>query len=394
MKAVILAAGKSTRTHPITVDTPKALVRVAGKPLIEHILEPLEGLVDEAVLVLGFRGKMIREALGEDFRGIKLTYAEQSEQLGTGHALLSAEPFTGMEDFLVMMGDDLYSREVLERVAGSPCSLLAVEVGNPSAYGVWLEKEGKVSGFQEKPENPESCLANCGLYRLGPEIYSHIRKLRKTPRGEYELNEAVNSLARDKPVSIIRSDGGWIPVGYPWDFLRANAFLLRGMDPRNEGELEEGVTMKGPVYIGKGTIVKSGTYIEGPVMIGRDCTIGPHAYIRPDTFIDNGCHVRGEVYDSVMLEGTTAKHACYIGHSVTGRNANIAGGTLTTDYRHDGKEHVTLVKGRKVSTGRRKLGAFLGDGVHTGAGTIIYPGRKLWPGRTTLPGQVVRMDIE
>jgi bifunctional UDP-N-acetylglucosamine pyrophosphorylase/glucosamine-1-phosphate N-acetyltransferase len=92
------------------------------------------------------------------------------------------------------------------------------------------------------------------------------------------------------------------------------------------------------------------------------------------------------------MKNSTAKHFSYIGHSVIGEDVNIAAGTVTSDYRHDGKEHTTMINGRKIGTNRRKLGAFIGDNVRTGINTSIYPGRKIWPGMFTLPGEIVKED--
>jgi UDP-N-acetylglucosamine diphosphorylase/glucosamine-1-phosphate N-acetyltransferase len=394
MKAVILAAGKSTRTYPLTVTIPKALIKVAGKPLIQHNLEALRGLADEAVLVVGYRRGMIEKALGHEFQGIRLTYAGQKEQLGTGHALLAAEPHL-REGFLVMMGDDIYSRENIEMLLKEKPSLLAQEVKNPSDFGVWVEKKGLVSGFQEKPEQAKSNLANCGLYVLEPDIFPHIRKLGKTSRGEYELNEAVNRLARERPVRVFRATEGWVPVGYSWDLLEANRFLLEGVKPRMDGEVEEGATLKGKVSIGEGTRVLAGSYIEGPVMIGRDCLIGPNCYIRPHSTIGDGCRVgnASEVKNSVIGDRSKVPHLNYVGDSVIGRDVSLAAGSITANLRHDGGAVRSHVKGELVETGRSKFGAVIGDGVRLGVRTIIYPGRKIWPGKATLPGQVVDRDI-
>ncbi len=395
MKAVILAAGQSTRTYPLTLTVPKVLIKVAGKPLLQHNLEALRGLVDEAVLVVGYRREMIEKALGRGFQGIKLTYAGQKEQLGTGHALLSAEPYIGKDEFIVMMGDDIYSRENVEMLLKEKPSLLAQEVRDPSSFGVWVEKKDIVSDFQEKPKQAKSNLANCGLYVLGPEIFPHIRKLRKTPRGEYELNEAVNGLARERPVRVARATKGWVPVGYPWDLLEANKFLLEGMEPSMDGEVEEGATLKGKVSIGVGTRVLAGSYIEGPVMIGRDCLIGPNCYIRPRTSIGDGCRVgnASEVKNSVIGDKSKAPHLNYVGDSVIGNDVSLAAGSITANLRHDRGVVRSAVKGKLVGTGRSKFGAVIGDGVRLGVRTIIYPGRKIWPGKTTLPGQVVDRDI-
>ncbi len=92
------------------------------------------------------------------------------------------------------------------------------------------------------------------------------------------------------------------------------------------------------------------------------------------------------------MDNTTSKHTSYAAHSVIGEHVNIGAGTITADYRHDGKNNITIVNGNKIDTGRRKLGAFIGDNVNTGIGTLIYPGRKLWPGTYTSPGEIVKID--
>ncbi len=147
------------------------------------------------------------------------------------------------------------------------------------------------------------------------------------------------------------------------------------------------------VHIGEGTVIKSGSYIEGPVFIGNNCRIGPFAHIRKDTVIGDNCEFgKMELYDVLVMNNTTGKHVGYAAHSIIGENVNLGANTITADYRHDGGNHVTLIKDKKVDTNRRKLGAFIGDNVHTGIGTLIYPGRKLWPGTSTLPGEIVKID--
>ena len=95
-----------------------------------------------------------------------------------------------------------------------------------------------------------------------------------------------------------------------------------------------------------------------------------------------------------IMANSTSKHVAYLGHSVLGEDVNIGAGTITADYRHDGRNHMTLVNGNKVDSGRRKLGAFLGDDVKTAINTTIYPGRKIWPNLGTLPGEIVTKDKE
>jgi bifunctional UDP-N-acetylglucosamine pyrophosphorylase/glucosamine-1-phosphate N-acetyltransferase len=394
MKAVILAAGKSTRTYPLTLTRHKALLRVLEKPILRHNLEALYGLVDEAIIVVGYLKEGIQAAFGSSFMGIRLTYVDQEEAQGTAHALYQARHLAG-DRFIVMNGDDIYHRDNIRACLKHRLSVLGKRVRDLQGMGVWtVDALGKITGYAEKPEEFVSDLSNCGLFVMDGSIFPEIERLKKSPRGEYELNEAVSNLSKAREIRYVEAPGYWLPMPYPWSLIEANQAMLSMMrETANHGHVESGVTIKGNAFIGPGTVLKAGTYIEGPAYIGRNCVIGPNAYIRPDTVIESGCRIRGEVVDSVIMRNTTAKHVSYIGHSVVGENVNYAGGTITADFRHDGKEHRAMINGTRVNTGRIKLGAFIGDKVKTGINTSIYPGRKIWPGKTTLPGQVVDRDI-
>ena len=130
-------------------------------------------------------------------------------------------------------------------------------------------------------------------------------------------------------------------------------------------------------------------------MIGEGCTVGPNCYLRPGTVLGNGSKVGqgSEVKNSILIAGAAVPHLSYVGDSVIGEKANLGCGTITANFRHDGKNHRSQIKGELIDTGRRKLGAIIADGVHTGINTSIYPGRKMWPHTMTLPGAVVKEDV-
>lgn len=392
MKCVILCAGKSTRTYPLTIERPKPSISLLGKTLLEHNLDNMQGLVEEAVIVVGHGKEKIKTLLGDQYGNIRISYAEQDVAKGTGHALLQAEEFVKNEDkFLVLMGDNLYPREAIKECVSYGISALGQKVPNPEDYGIFLTEGGFLKDIEEKPKDPKSDLANTGLFVLNDRVFDILRQIKPSIRGEYELTDAIREMIKKVRIRCFYTKE-WIPVVYPWHILELNQKLLAKMKGEVKGEIEKNVTIKGEVHIGKLTLVKSGTYIEGPAFIGDNCTIGPNAYIRPNTTIGNNVRFRGEVVNSVIMDGTTAKHFCYIGHSVIGENVNIAAGTVTADFRHDGKNHVTVIKGKRIDTGLRKLGAFIGDNVRTGINTTIYPGRKIWPNLSTLPGEIVERD--
>lgn len=390
-KAVILCAGKSTRAYPLTLSRPKALLMAGGKTLIEHTLDRLEGVAKEAILVVS-EGGQIEDKIGQKHGILGIKYAIQKKAAGTGNALLQAENLIGRnERFLVMMGDNLYPADMIKACASYGLSILGQEVGKTEDFGVIESEDGFLKSIIEKPQYPVSNVANTSLYVLDGSVFKILKALKSSSRNEYELTDAVSAMAKEASIRCFKTDE-WVPVTYPWDLLAANRSVLACIKTSIQGDVEKHVVIKGEVIVGRNTIVKSGTTIEGPVFIGERCVIGPNAYIRPDTAIGNDVRFRGEVVDSIIMDNTTAKHNCYIGHSVIGENVNIAAGTVTADYRHDGKEHSTIVKDKMVHTGLKKLGAFIGDNVRTGINTSIYPGRKIWPSLSTRPAEVVDKD--
>ena len=166
---------------------------------------------------------------------------------------------------------------------------------------------------------------------------------------------------------------------------------MPGMAAENLGEVEPGATLKGPVSIGKNTLVKSGSYIEGPVIIGEDCRIGPNCYIRPCTTIGNGCHIGAavELKNSIIMNHTDVPHLNYIGDSVIGEGCNFGAGTKVANLRLDKKN--ILVSG--IDTKRRKLGAIVGDNVQTGINTSINVGTVIGSNSFIGPGAVVKGNI-
>ena len=137
-QAVILAAGESKRTAPLTLTRPKPLIKIANKTILEHNLDQLLGLVDEVILIVGYKKEMITDYLtehfGDSYKGMKIAYVEQKEQLGTAHAVMSAKSRVHRR-FLVMNGDDLYSREDMKAMLQNKYAVLGKKVQDPSKYG-------------------------------------------------------------------------------------------------------------------------------------------------------------------------------------------------------------------------------------------------------------------
>jgi bifunctional UDP-N-acetylglucosamine pyrophosphorylase/glucosamine-1-phosphate N-acetyltransferase len=258
------------------------------------------------------------------------------------------------------------------------------EAENTEDLGTVEVDDNRVVRIHEKIEKSPSNLANAGLYLFTGKIFEAIARTPKSPRGEYEITESLQLMVNGGEEVFYRKISYWLDTSYPWDLLPANESLLAAMEPENLGEVEENVVLKGAVSIGRGTVIKSGSYIEGPVIIGAECNIGPNCYIRPSTAVADGCHIGAavEIKNSIIMKDTKIPHHNYVGDSVIGERCNLGAGTKVANLRLDDKQ--IIVAGRP--TGRRKLGVIMGDDVGTGInsciniGTIIGNNTQIGPG--------------
>jgi len=395
MQAVMLCAGKGTRMRPLTYTRPKPLLFVGGKTVLEHNLETLAKCgVEEVILVVGHLSELIIDFVKRSWKGMKISFVYQSQQLGTAHALYLARDLVE-DEFLVLNGDDLYSPGDVQRVisATSP-SILAKEVNDLSNFGeVKVNESGHLIEVVEKPRDRKQGLANTGCYFLSKNVFDLIASLKPSPRGELELTDAINSLAEEEDV-LVAIARNWLPISYPWNLLDANETLLSELEDSNvEGEVEEGATITGPVVIGKGSRIRSGSYIEGPCYIGENCKIGPNCYLRKYTSLEGNCKVGNcvEIKNSILLKGSKVPHLSYVGDSIIGAYSNLGAGTKIANLRHDGESIKVVVKGERMDSGKRKLGAIVGDCCKFGVGTLIAPGSVCGPFSWTEPGSYVKL---
>lgn len=396
MQAVMMVAGKSTRTYPLTLTRPKPLLPIQNKPLIMHSLDQMVGVFDEVILIVGYKAKMISDVLGNEYRGIRIIYQEQKEQLGTGHAILQAKPYIKGK-FVALNGDDLFAREDLVRLSKFEFGALAKRVKDPSAYGVYkVDEYSKVLNLVEKPKTYMGDLANIGCYVFPQLIFNVIQNTPKSERGEIEITSSILTLSKEMDCLVLPINGFWLPTGYAWDLLKHQEFLMEQYSSMDIfAKVEPGAKLKGSVSVGKGSIIKSGVYVEGPATIGENCIIGPNCYIRKYTSIGNRCRIGAsvEIKNSVIMDNVNICHLSYVGDSVVGEGAMLGAGTTIANHRHDDGQVFSFIKGKLVGTERKKLGAIISDNVQTGINTSIYPGRKIWPGMQTRPAQLITDDL-
>jgi UDP-N-acetylglucosamine diphosphorylase/glucosamine-1-phosphate N-acetyltransferase len=407
MKAVVLAAGEGVRLQPITLTRPKHLIKVGGKPILEHCLRALKSCgIEEIVLVVHYMADAIRDYFGDgQSLGLKVEYAEQKEVLGTGNAVGIVEPFVG-DDFLLVYGDLLFTVEAVKKVVGlhekeKPVVTMAVvPVENPEGYGiVEVGDEGNVKRIVEKPSREEAAsnLANAGMYVFSKEIFEKIRETLASVRGEWEVTDAISLLLKEgrQVFAVEGSKENWFDVGRPWDLLEANRWVLLRMDHKVCGVVEDGARLVGAVSVAESARVRSGAYVEGPVFIGEGSDVGPNCFVRAFTSIGEGVRVGNgcEVKNCLVLDGVHVGHLSYVGDSVIGEGCNLGAGTVTANLRLDDGSVKMRVKDMVVDSGRRKLGVVLGDGVKSGINALFMPGVKVGCNSWIGPNVVVSRDV-
>jgi UDP-N-acetylglucosamine diphosphorylase / glucose-1-phosphate thymidylyltransferase / UDP-N-acetylgalactosamine diphosphorylase / glucosamine-1-phosphate N-acetyltransferase / galactosamine-1-phosphate N-acetyltransferase len=223
-KAVILAAGRGTRMGDLTLTMPKPMVEVCGKPVLSYILEGLRDAgVQDILIVVGYRKDVVMNHFRDGSAlGVKIVYIEQITQDGTGKVVELAKDFCGSDYFILSYGDilvDPSSYHLLTRPGDADLILTVRPTDDASKGGaVYLNEKFEVIDLREKQRAGEASTPwyNAGVYTFKSTIFSYIARLEKSPRGEYELTDAVSAMAREgKKVKAVEIKGSWADVGDP-----------------------------------------------------------------------------------------------------------------------------------------------------------------------------------
>lgn len=405
LKAIILSAGEGSRMRPLTLTKPKTMLPVAGKPIIQYNIESLrDNGITDILLIVRYKEEIVRNYFGDgsDF-GVNISYKTQKDFLGTANAISYGEDFID-DSIIVLNGDIILDDEIIHEIIKkynylSPDTLmLLTEVEDPSAFGVVEIENGNIKNIVEKPKREEapSNLVNAGIYIFNKDIFDKIRETEISERGEYEITDSVSLQIEDnKTVIGHKTSKDWIDVGRPWELIEVNEELIGKLKTEIKGTVEAGAVIHGEVFLDEGSVIKAGVYIEGSVYIGKNCDIGPNSYIRGNTYFGDNVHVGNavEIKNSIIMENTNVSHLSYVGDSVIGSNCNIAAGTNIANLRFDNATIKTKIKNQKIDSGRRKLGAIIGDSVKTGINSSFSPGVKVGNNSTIGSGVLLYEDL-
>ncbi len=435
LHVVVLAAGKGTRMHS---SQPKVLHRVAGKPMIAHVLATAASLSPATTtLVVGHMRETLRRAL-EGCDGIG--FAVQEPQLGTGHALLQTAPLLeGRAGTLLLLSGDvpLLQRHTLARLlshherCGAAATVLTALVERPHGYGRIIRSDGRVVAIVEErdasPEQRRVNEINSGIFafELQP-LFGALRSLAASnAQGEYYLTDLVAAFTRQGlgvEALVIDHPDEVRGVNSRSELAEASRVVRQN---KNQQLMASGVTIEDPattyidedVAVGADTVIHPGVSLEGHTEIGRNCevhsgvrivdsvlgdgvvvqnfcvitgarlaagaTLGPFAHLRPGSDVGASAHIGNfvELKKTTLGAGSKAGHLSYLGDAVIGENVNIGAGTITCNY--DGRQkHQTVVEDGAFIGSDSQLVApvTIGQGAYVGSGTTVredVPARAL-----------------
>ena len=308
MKAIIPAAGIGSRLRPHTHTAPKALLHVAGKPILGHIIDELRAYgIREIIVVVGFMGDKIIDYVKKNYN-IKASFVTQQELSGLGWAIYLTREHLNDEPVLIILGDTIFETD-LSKIIGGPYDSIGTKiVDDPRRFGI-AETDGEyVTALVEKPEKPTSNLALVGIYyikstALFSRALEELVAKKIMTRGEYQLTDALGLMIRHGCKITTFNVEGWFDCGKPEALLETNRYLLsqiKSIDRR------EGSVLIPPIFI-------------SPTAIIENSVIGPYVSVGDDSKI-----IRSVVRDSIISEGAEVID-CMLDNSLVGNNSTILG---------------------------------------------------------------------
>jgi bifunctional UDP-N-acetylglucosamine pyrophosphorylase/glucosamine-1-phosphate N-acetyltransferase len=423
---VILAAGKGTRMKSAD---PKVLHYAGGLPLIEHVLRAADSLDPAStVVVVGHLSSRVEAVLG---KRPGLRFALQEPQLGTGHALLQAEPhLAGARGTVVLLSGDvpLLRAETLQRLvathqsSGAAATVLTARVTGPHAYGRIVREQGRIAAIVEHKDATPAQRAideiNSGVYAFAVEpLFDALKFIGSTNvQGEYYLPDLVAIYrAQGRPVEtvLLEDSREILGVNSRRELADVSAILRT---TRNEELMAGGVSIVDPatawigpdVVIGADTVIHPNVYLEGRTRIGANCEIhagvrivdstiddrvivnnycvitashlktgarvGPFAHIRPDSEIGEDAHVGNftELKKTTLGKGSKANHLSYLGDAEIGEKVNVGAGTITCNYDGTHKHRTVIEDGAFIGSDSQLVAPVrVGKGAYVAAGSSI-----------------------
>ncbi len=312
MKVIIPAAGVGTRLRPHTYSEPKALLNVAGKPILGHILDNLLSLKpQEVIFVIGFLGQKIIDFVKKNYK-FKANFVEQKHLWGLGHAIHLSRSYISDESVLIILGDTIIDSD-LKFIAKSKNNLLGTcGVEDPQRFGIAEVKNGWVTKLTEKPKRPKGNLALVGVYyikesALLKKCLKEIVENGKKTKGEYQLTDVLQKMIEKKAKFKTFKVQGWYDCGKIETLLESNRHLLKKNGLSHSYKNFKGCVILPPVFISKQAQVENS-------IIGPFVTVAEKAQVKNSVIKDSIISEEAQVFNTVLESSVIGKNAVLQGN--------------------------------------------------------------------------------
>jgi UDP-N-acetylglucosamine diphosphorylase / glucose-1-phosphate thymidylyltransferase / UDP-N-acetylgalactosamine diphosphorylase / glucosamine-1-phosphate N-acetyltransferase / galactosamine-1-phosphate N-acetyltransferase len=395
---VILAGGVGNRFDPFT--TSKPLFTFLGQPLLGHNLSELAqvGLEDIIIIVNQKNHAAIKDI---HHPNLNITLVEQPEALGMADAIIRAKPLIGSRPILIRNVTNAVETHLFQQLSpmldGSSMAITAIRSQTYFPGGYLEFTNNRLTGIVEKPgegREPSDLIKRVfDYFPNGAELIEVLETTRSEVDDVYE--HGLTQLFSLHEPKIIEYEGNWQSLKYPWHVIdMMNIFLAHRLTPSKEGaSIHPMALVEDSVYLAPGVKVLPGAVIIGKTYIGPNTLVGNNALVR-DSHIGGDCEIgyNTEVVRSYIGDGCKL-HTAYVGDSVLEGNSNFGAGAKTANLRFDDKNIHVFVKGQKVDTGKRKLGALIGQHVSVGINSSLMPGIKIDEYAIIGPHTLVNKDV-
>ena len=388
MKAVILAANRSTRLSPFIETRCKPMIRIAGQYILENTICYLkEAGIHDIVLVVNHQQEMIRQYFGSgQTLGVNLEYVVQDELKGIGHALSLCRSSLEKKPFLLVYGDVMTDNNpflsILQTYSETDreVALIALPESSKEFGNVYLDHEMKISRLVEKPQANQANYVFAGMFVLFPKIFELLAE------NQHDISRCYEQMIASSGLQASLWEKGWIDMIHPWHILDANRMLMsswKTAEIDSTVKLLGHVHLEGAVRIGPNVTIESGTVLKGPCYIGANSYVGNNSLIRdysaigPDSIVGYG----SELKNCVLFGNNDVGRLSFVGDSVLGENVKSGSGLTTVNHTVDYSRISCSSNSDTVETGLTKLGAFIGDSVSIGARHTLGPGSIVESGK-------------
>ena len=388
MKAVILAANRSTRLSPFIETRCKPMIRIAGEYILENTISFLkEAGIHDIVLVVNHQQDLIRQYFGSGQTfGVNLEYVVQDELKGIGHALSLCRSSLEKKPFLLVYGDVMTDYNpflsILQTYSETDreVALIALPESSKEFGNVYLDHEMKISRLVEKPQANQANYVFAGMFVLFPKIFERLAE------NQNDIFRSYEQLIASSGLQACLWEKGWIDMIHPWHILDANRMLMSSWQTAeidSTVKLLGHVHLEGAVRIGPDVTIESGTVLKGPCYIGSNSYVGNNSLIRnfsaigPDSMVGYG----SELKNCVLFGNNDVGRLSFVGDSVLGENVKSGSGLTTVNHTVDYSRITCSSNSDSVETGLTKLGVFIGDSVSIGARHTLGPGSIVESGK-------------